>query len=194
MVVYTLIFIDAGFLSKLSLHFGKGKYIKFDIVKLVNIFAKNEGLINNHIFYYTAPPFISNKPNIDESRRKENYDKFIQKLSKCKNLSVREGRVQRVKQNSQFKFSQKGVDTLLAIDLSKIPYKFPKIKKIILIACDSDFVPVIKDINSEGIKTILYTYFDKKRDSNFSRSNELSQNVIKQVLIKEEDFLEAQLK
>ena len=36
MVVYTLIFIDARFLSKLSFHFGKGKYVKFDIVKLVN--------------------------------------------------------------------------------------------------------------------------------------------------------------
>lgn len=188
MVEKTLVFIDAGFLSKLALYLGEGKYLKYDLFKLVETFAKKEKLEIEHIFYYTAPPFVSNTPKEDESRRKENYDKFISKLSLRKNMTIREGRVQRVKENGKFKFTQKGVDTHLTMDLSKAPYKFSKIKKIILIACDSDFVPVITDIDIEGVKTILYTYYDKRRNSNFSRSNELSQHVLKQVLITKEDF------
>ena len=187
----TLIFIDAGFLSKLNLYFGGGKYIKYDLFELVKSFAKKEELEIENIFYYTAPPFISNTPTENESRRKENYDKFISKLSLRKNIIIREGRVQRLKENGKFKFTQKGVDTHLTMDLSKTPFKFSKVKKIILIACDSDFVPIIKDLDFEGVKTILYTYYDKKRNSNFSRSNELSQNVLKQVLISKEDFEKA---
>ena len=85
-------------------------------------------------------------------------------------------------------YNQKGVDTLLTMDLMSIPLKFPKIKTIILIACDSDFVPVIENLGSLGIKTILLTYFDKKRGSNFSSSNELMQTVSKCVQIIKKDF------
>ncbi len=189
----TLIFIDAGFLSKLALHYGNGKYLKYDIFRLAEIFAKKERLKVEHIFYYTAPPFISSKPTREQSIKKENYDKFVHKLSLGNNITIREGRVQRVKKNRKFVYTQKGVDTHLTMDLSKTPYKFSDIKKIILIACDSDFVPVIKDIDSENVKTILYTYYDKKRNSDFSRSNELSQCVLKQVLIKKEDFENSKL-
>lgn len=184
----TIIFIDAGFLSKLSIHLGNGKYLKFDIVKLVEIFAKKENLEIEHIYYYTAPPFISGKPNESEKRRKENYDKFIFRLSKIPNFTVKEGRCQRLKENGKFKFAQKGVDTHLTMDLIKMPFINPKIKRIILVACDTDFVPAINDIYSQKVETILYTYFDSKRNSNFSQSNELLQNVKKYVLISKDDF------
>ncbi len=39
-----------------------------------------------------------------------------------------------------------------------------------------------------GIKVVLYTYYDKKRNSNFSRSNDLIKSVYKYVLLKKEDF------
>ena len=72
------------------------------------------------------------------------------------------------------KFSQKGVDTLLTLDLSHIKEDFPGIKKIILVSSDTDFCPAIRDIKKrDNIDVILYTYFDKKRKSKFSLSNEL---------------------
>lgn len=37
----TLVFIDAGFLSKLSKHFGEGKYIKHNLFTLSKVLAKN---------------------------------------------------------------------------------------------------------------------------------------------------------
>ena len=58
----TIVFIDGGFLSKLSKHFGEGKYIKHNIFTLSKVLSKKQDLFFEHIFYYTAPPFQSSNP------------------------------------------------------------------------------------------------------------------------------------
>jgi len=183
----TLVFIDAGFLSKLSRYFGKGKYLVYDLISFSKNLAEQQNLEVKKIFYYTAPPFQSHNPSTEEKLRKDKYDRFIRKLSH-KNLIIREGRCQKIVSGSKIKFSQKGVDTLMTLDLASAPLKYPKIKKIILIACDSDFVPVINQIREFGIKIILYTYFTKRRNTNFSRSFDLMKSVNEYVKIKQEDF------
>lgn len=184
----TLVLIDAGFLSKLSKYLGKGKYLKFDIIQFSFNLAKKQNLFCKHIYYYTAPPFQSNKPVKLEKSMKENYDKFIQKLSNKTNITIREGRCQRiVKDDGKFDYNQKGVDTLLTMDLMRIPLEYSKIKEVILIACDSDFVPTIEYLKRFHIKVILYTYYENRK-SKFSTSNELIQTVSKYVLIEKEDF------
>ncbi|MBU1203877.1 MAG: hypothetical protein KKG60_02290 [Nanoarchaeota archaeon] len=45
----TIVFIDAGFLSKLSRYFGGGKYLKNDIIKLAYLLSKKEKLRCKHI-------------------------------------------------------------------------------------------------------------------------------------------------
>ena len=74
------------------------------------------------------------------------------------------------------------------MDLMEVEYKYPNIKKIILIICDSDFIPIIENIKDKNIKVILYTYFDRKRGSPFSRYNELLKICSKWEKLKEEDF------
>jgi len=189
----SLVLIDEAFLSKLSKYFGNGKYIKFDRLKFSEELSKKENIILNKVFLYIAPPFQSSNPTKEEENKKEGYDKLINKLKK-KEIIVREGRCQRLKLDGKFKYSQKAVDVLLAMDLTNIPLDFPKIKKIILIACDSDFVPVIKNLEEKGVKTILYTYYKKERNSNFSRSNHLIKSVYKYKLIKKEDLIKCILK
>ncbi len=98
-----------------------------------------------------------------------------------------------MKIDGKFEYKQKAVDVFLAMDLTNIPVKYPNIKKIILIATDSDFVPVIKNLEEQAIKTILYTYYEKKRNTNFSRSNELIKSVHKYVLLSKQDFDNAPL-
>jgi len=188
----TLIFIDANFLSKLSSYFGKGKYLIYDLVEFSEGLCKKQRLLCKQIFYYTAPPFQSEKATKEEEKRKDGYDRFVDKLRK-KEVIVREGRCQRLKINGKFEYRQKGVDILMAMDLMGIMLKFPETKKIILIASDSDFVPVIESLREEGIKTILYTYYEKKRNTNFSRSNHLIKSVHKYVLLSKEDFDKAPL-
>jgi len=113
----TAVFLDAGYLSKLCKYFGTGKYLKLDLVKFSNHLAKKQGLLCEHIFYYTAPPFQSERPTERESRLKAGYDSFMSKLKANSNITVREGRLQKIGNE----FTQKGVDTLLTMDLVRNP-------------------------------------------------------------------------
>jgi len=188
----TIVFIDETFLEKLSKHLGDGKYIKYDKVLFAENLAKVQGLFCKNIFYYTSPPFQSPNPSKIEEKKKDGYDRFVNKL-RARGVIVREGRCQRLKIDGEFTFKQKAVDVLLAMDLTNVPLENQNIKKIILISSDSDFVPVIQNLERKGIKTILYTYYEKKRDTPFSRSNHLIKSVYKYALLKKEDFDMAKL-
>lgn len=188
----TIVFIDETFLEKLSKHLGKGKYIKYDKVLFAENLANAQGLSCKNIFYYTSPPFQSPVPLKEEEKRKDGYDRFINKL-RARGVIVREGRCQRLKIDGDFTFKQKAVDVLLAMDLTNVPLEYQNIKKLILISSDSDFVPVIQNLDRRGVKTTLYTYYEKKRDTPFSRSNHLIKSVNKYVLLKKEDFERAKL-
>ncbi|HIG94919.1 MAG: hypothetical protein QT05_C0051G0002 [archaeon GW2011_AR13] len=183
----TLVFADAGFLSKLSGYFGNGKYLIYDLRKFLESFCKRQKLICKEIFYYTAPPFQKSIPTGLEEKKKEGYDKFIKKLKEQK-IIVREGRCQKLKTDGKIIYYQKAVDVFLAMDLTNVLIDFPNVKRVILISSDSDFVPVIKNLEKKGVKTILYTYYEKKRNTNFSRSNDLIKSVYKYVLINKDDF------
>lgn len=184
----TLVLIDAGFLSKLSKYFGNGNYLKYDIIAFSKSLAKKQNLVCEHIYYYTAPPFIGESPSKEELKRHEDYKKFVKRISQDKIISIREGRCQRLKIDGKFVYGQKGVDALLIIDLMSIPLEHKEVKKVILIANDSDFVPVVEKLKQLNIEIILYTYFAKNRKSSFSRSNELLKTASEYVRLCKEDF------
>ncbi len=193
----TLIFIDAGFLSKLSKYFGNGKYLKYNIITFSNHLAKKQGLNCKNIFYYTAPPFQNENSNKEEAEKYKKYENFKNALLKNSNIIIREGRCQRLKSEypkgheKEFVYNQKGVDALIIIDLMSIPLEHKEVKKIILIANDSDFVPVVEKIKGLGIDVILYTYYLKNRESSFSRSNHLLKIVSRYIRLTKEDFTNA---
>jgi uncharacterized LabA/DUF88 family protein len=189
----TLIFSDAGFVSNISRYFGNGRFLIYDIAKFANNLARKEKLFCKDIFYYTAPPFQSDVPTKQEEKKREGYDKFAKRLREEK-VIVREGRCQKLKVDGKEKFHQKAVDILMAMDLMKTPLKYPEVKRIILIASDSDFVPIIKSLEDENIKTILYTFYQKKRNAEFSRSNHLIKAVYKYKLLTKQDFDNSPLK
>jgi uncharacterized LabA/DUF88 family protein len=184
----TLVLIDAGFLSKLSKHFGKGKYLTYDIISLSKNLSNKHKLICKHIFYYTSPPFQGNEPSKNEIERFKKYESFKARLLKEKIISIKEGRCQRLKVNNEFVYKQKGVDALAIIDLISIPIEHKEVKTIILIANDSDFVPVVKKLENLGIKVILYTHYSKNRKSSLSRSNELLKAVSHYYELTKSDF------
>lgn len=190
----TVVFIDAGFLSKLSKHFGDNRYLIYDLIEFPKYLSKKQNLFCKKTFYYTAPPFIPNNPNQKEIKRKKDYDNFTAKLSKNKDFIIREGRCQRLKIEGEFIYKQKGVDTLAVIDLMNVLIDYPDVNKIIIIASDSDFVPVINDLRKRGIKIILYTYYERGRKANFSTSNELIKSCSKYIKLTEEDFTSCPIK
>lgn len=180
--------IDAGFLSKVSRELGEGHYFKYDLLKFSKALCGNSEFVFKHLYFYNAPPYQNTNPNEGRKKRKEEYDSFVSKLTIDDCVTVKEGRCQRLRIDGRYIYKQKGVDTLLTMGLMDIPIKYPKIKQVILIASDSDFVPVIERLKDLGINVILFTYFNRVRNSNFSRSNDLIKSVSRYVKLKKEDF------
>ncbi len=184
MLEKTLVFIDAGYLSKISRYFGGGKYLKLDLLKFAFYLARKQQLYCEQVYYYTAPPFQSQPPSQEGIMKKTRYDSFINILRKSGKIVVREGRLQKIDNV----YTQKGVDTLMTIDLLREPPQ-QKIKTTILLACDTDFVPVLNTLRQQHhIKVILYYFTDKTRNSLFSLSNHIFTACDAKILLTAEDF------
>ena len=180
----TVVLIDAGYFSKLTFYFGNNKHLKVDIESFAKYLSIKLGLWCEKIYYYTAPPFQSAKPSPDEQERKRKYDIFANKLKQA-NITLREGRLQKI--NGEF--TQKGVDTLLTMDLIQLAAS-KKYSTIILVACDTDFVPVIKEAKeNHTVNTHLYYYSDRIRNSPFSLSNHLIESCPSKTLLDKEYFI-----
>ncbi len=170
----TLIFVDDGFFGLVKKHFqreaGQGK----KYLQTFRNICKKENFNLKHLFVYTCPPYQNPKPTKQESFLMSRYNNMVRMLKKKKWVTVREGRCQKLlNEKGEFDYCQKGVDALIILDMYDFREIYPNIKLIILIASDSDFVQVIKRMKSKGIEVILYTYFDRSRNSRFSTSNHL---------------------
>ena len=180
------IFLDAGYLSKISEYFaGEGNYLKYDISEFPITLAKCKELWCKGVYYYTAPPYQSSKPTSEESEKRRRHNNFIENILKKKyGFIVREGRCQK----GDGDFRQKGVDNLIDIDLMDLCHK-KEVKNIIVLVCDTDFVPILNKVRNEwGIKVILAYFSDRKRGSDFSMSNHLLTACDDIILIEKEHF------
>lgn len=185
----TLIFVDDGFFGLVKKNFQKedGKPKKY--LQTFRNICNKENLNLKHLYIYTAPPYQSPKPNKTDTFLMSKYQNMTKMLRKKKWITLREGRCQKViNKEGEADYSQKGVDALVILDMYDIKETNPDIKKIILIASDSDFVPVIERMKQKGFQIIIYTYFDRKRHSKFSTSNHLLKTASKWVKLKKEDF------
>ncbi len=182
----TIVLIDSAYLSYISKYFGEGKPIKYKIEKFVINLCNELNLFCEEIYFYIAPPYKSSIPTDSEKQKQGNYDKFISRLKLVTpKIIIREGRCQKIDNT----FQQKGVDTLMTMDMLKIAAQ-KKVSTIIIITSDTDFVPIIKDIREEHNMQVILAYFtDKKRKSAFSLSNHLWKACSKRILIRREHFL-----
>lgn len=185
----TLVFVDDGFFGLVKKHLQKkvGKNKKY--LQTFRNICKKESLNLKHLFVYTSPPYQSPKPTKEEDFLMSKYQNMMRMLRKKKWITVREGRCQKIiNEKGEADYSQKGVDALIILDMYDFKEIYPNIKKIILIASDSDFVPVIERMKVKGIEIILYTYFDRERHSKFSTSNQLLKVASKWVRLNESYF------
>ncbi|MFA5049815.1 MAG: NYN domain-containing protein [Candidatus Micrarchaeia archaeon] len=179
----TIVFLENHYIQLIGKKLGKDR--TYDMNQLAITFSKQEGYWCKKVYLYTAPPYQSPKPTQDEKIRKASYDKFLYYMKKIPNFLVREGRCQKL----DCKYSEKGVDTLMTTDLVLLPHEHNDIKTIIVVTCDTDFVPVLNKLRTEcNINVILYYYSDFKRRSKFSMSNHLFTVCDKKVLITKEHF------
>jgi uncharacterized LabA/DUF88 family protein len=185
----TVVFVDDGFFGLVKNYFQKKSGKKNKYLQTFRNICKRENLELEHVFIYLAPPYQSNNPTKLESRLMSNYQKMVKMFKKKNWITLREGRcLKNVDSDGNFHFYQKGVDALVIMDMYDLKETFLDVNKIILIASDSDFVPVIKRMKGKDIEVILYTYFDRIRNSKFSTSNYLKQSCSKWVKLKSGDF------
>ena len=181
----TVVFLDGAYLSLITKHFGeRGNYLSVDIHQFAITIAKNQGLWCREVYYYTSPPFQAEPPTVDEKERRRKYDKFVSQLQRIPGLTVREGRCQKLDDG----YHQKGVDTLLTMDLLSL-CSTKDIRTIIILTSDTDFVPLLNEIRKKGIRVILYYYNDFIRGSKFSMSNHLLTACDSGILITKEMLL-----
>ena len=184
-----LVFVDDGFFGLVKSYFQKedGKNKRY--LQTFRNICKKENLSLKRLFVYTAPPYQSSNPTKKEDFLMSRYQNMTMMLKRKKWIVLREGRCQKIiNKGGGEEFSQKGIDALIILDMYDIKENYPNIKKIILIASDSDFVPVIERMKQKGFEVILYTYFDRKRDSRFSTSNHLLKVASKWVKLNENYF------
>jgi uncharacterized LabA/DUF88 family protein len=151
----TALFIDGGYLAKISKSFGQPK---------IDFLAFSELLCNEdddrlRTYYYYCMPFQSPLPSAEESYRYKNAERFVKSLAKLSKFEVRLGRFQKIQNASSTEYVQKGIDVMLAVDLVKMSWG-KLIDKAILLTADSDFVYAIQAVKDAGILTKL-CYSDK---------------------------------
>ena len=183
------LFVDNGFFKLVKREFESKSGKKLNFFKTFRNILEREKLNRKRIFIYDAPPYQSKNPTEKESNLQQKYHCFTRMAKSKKWISFREGSCIKIKlSKNSFRFSQKGVDALMIMDMYECIMGFPDVNKVILFASDSDFVPIVEKMKENGKEVILYTYFDRIRGSNFSTSNQLLKSASRWAQLKIEDF------
>ena len=186
------IFIDAQYVYEIIKEFKKLYGIKYAIEynQFAITLAKELNLWLTKTYYYTAPPYQSQPPTPKERERLRGYNTVMKHYRHIQNFYIREGRCQKINEDYQ----EKGVDTLFTMDLMETAHE-NKVKNVILVACDTDYVPAIKRLKEKyQINVYLFNYNDKIRNSKFSLSNYLESSCDKCILLTKEHFEKSKLK
>ena len=186
------VFIDSAYLYQIKKEFEK-KYAKkyfIDLKQFGITLSKSLNLWLSRTYYYTAPPYQSRNATEEEKKRLKGYNSAMKFYRDRSDFYVREGRCQKI----DGKFREKGVDTLFTMDLLKTAYA-KKVNDLILVACDTDYVPVIKDIREKHkSKIYLFYYSDEIRNSKFAFSNHIQDSCDQCILLTKEHFEKSQYK
>ena len=186
------VFIDSQYVYKIIKEFENIHRKKYpvDYNQFAVTLAKSLNFWLAKTYYYTAPPYQSPHPTQEERRRLRGYTAVMNCYRRIQDFKVREGRCQKINEE----YREKGVDTLFTMDLIETAYE-NKVKNVILVACDTDYVPVIKELREKHkVVVYLFHYTDRIRDSKFSLSNHLESSCDKCTLLTKEHFERSKLR
>lgn len=107
---------------------------------------KDLGFMLNKIFLYDAVKDISKEPHQYASQQK--FHEGIRNLASKWPVEIKTRKLKYRKAGKKFSKEEKGVDVLLVIDAIRVAMT-KKIKSIIILSGDADFVPAVKFIEDE---------------------------------------------
>ena len=148
------VFIDGGYAKKLLQEFGSPKicYLKFSS-------EVSRGYERLRTYYYDCPPFVPASPSLEDRKRQRCFDNFRKALENLPRFQVRLGRLARMETATGPKFTQKNVDILLTLDLTRLSVA-GQIQRAVLVTADSDFIPAIQAARDSG--TIVELYYSTR--------------------------------
>lgn len=152
----TALFLDAGYFDKLcqdafaDLSLGKKVPLALDFKRLPELLA---GKRPWRTFYYYCMPWRSEPPLPAEHAVYQAKQRFIDFLARQARWVLREGVLER-RGGKEAAFEQKRVDVMLAVDLTRLAVK-GEIQEAVLVAGDSDFVPLVAAAREAGVKVTL---------------------------------------
>ncbi|MBN1591886.1 MAG: NYN domain-containing protein [Candidatus Coatesbacteria bacterium] len=144
------VFIDGGYAKKLLQEFNSPKicYLKFSN-------EVSRGYERLRTYYYDCPPFVPASPSADDKNRQRGFDNFRKALENLPRFQVRLGRLARIDTATGPKFTQKNVDILLTLDLTRLSVA-GLIQRSVIVIADSDFIPAIQVAKDSGTIVELY--------------------------------------
>lgn len=147
------IFLDGGYLDKVLVY--DHDHGRIDYEKLTKEMAGQNDLLR--AYYYTCMPYQSSPPSDDERRRYAAKHRFITALRNMPRFDVRLGKLAYRGQdpNDRPIFIQKRVDTMFGVDMALLAGK-RVITNVALFSGDSDFIPAVQAVKSEGILVTLW--------------------------------------
>ena len=145
------VFIDGNYLNAAILHRHKIHVENLDLRLFSDLLCA--GCYRFRTYYYDGKPH-------EDFRNKNEIEKFQESLKTLPRFVVRLGRVLK----SEKGYRQKGVDVLLAIDLTEISVS-RAVDRSVIVVSDTDYIPAIKKAR-DNFTLVTLCYFD---DPNFSR-------------------------
>ena len=147
------IFIDGAYLDYLLIEEISGARI--DYGTLSKQMAGDAEILRT--YYYHCLPYQDNPPTQEQSTRYASKRQFFDILDKLPRYTVRYGRLVKRGTDDQgnTRYEQKRVDILLGVDMVQLAAK-QSIQEAILLAGDSDFIPAVAAVKSEGVLVRLF--------------------------------------
>jgi uncharacterized LabA/DUF88 family protein/cold shock CspA family protein len=156
--------------SRISLH-GLNKYIKYYVSSIEDIDTKYVTITESHYFKYRL--------SVKEVGNKQNqlfFDRLFDDVLMMENVVAHYHPVR----NIQGIKMEKEIGMNLALHAYEIASN-KKIDLLVLVACDGDYVSLIKKINGLGIKVLLVSWdFEYTDDQNYLRMTKTSQDLIEE--------------
>jgi len=154
------ILIDGGYFEKVIRNEFAGTRVDFK--QFVEVVAVGKEVLRT--YYYHCLPYQSNPLKPGESERFAKKESFFSYLKRLPRFQVKLGKLayRGLDGAGNKSFEQKGVDTLLSLDMVNLAAT-KQVSNIILLAGDSDYIPAIELTKTHGVGVILY--HSQKKDS-----------------------------
>lgn len=141
------VFIDGGYLTAILRQKGSPK---IDFKKLSERLSVN--MTHLRTYYYTAMPFQSDPPTVDERQMYSRANRFVNRLKKIPRFEIK---LAGCKKHATGGRTSTRVDMMLGVDLVRMSWD-KQIQRAAIMTADSDFVYAVQAAKDAGVITQLY--------------------------------------